>query len=186
MADPANYRQLLTFFREKPDHIQNYFSNFPGLVEDYEWEISISYVFARIEVAKHTTLYCGLVKRHWADAELTRSTLDRDHITRERFRSLFKTVFGKPIPDAIAAKLAAAESVRDRVAHGKQLKPVQARRGLADAFDFAEEFSEFVQQLAGFCPFGDLRGFKGRLETLPKETTRWVLRGMGIPAHPKD
>jgi hypothetical protein len=179
---PANYKQVLAFFEARPKDIQVYFESFPSLVLDYEWDVSISYVFSRIETAKHTTLYCGLVKRHWTDAKLTRELLDRDHMSRGRFRELFKVVFDQPLPDAVQSKLTAAEKIRDKVAHGKVLSAPDARQCLADAFTFAESFSDFVQGVAGFRPFGQLKGFKGRAESLSKETTRWVLRGMGIPA----
>lgn len=105
-------------------------------------------------------------------------------MSRGRFRSLFKTVFGEHIPDAILAKLSAAEAVRDRFTHGKMFEPTQAqsRQAMIEIFEFAEEFSVYVHGLAGFRPFGDLRGFKGRAEPLSKETTKWVLLGVGIPA----
>ncbi|HYN46308.1 MAG TPA: hypothetical protein VES64_06420, partial [Allosphingosinicella sp.] len=64
---------------------------------------------------------------------------------------------------------------------GKALPDAEMRAGLRDAFDFCEAFNEFVFGAGGFRPFGQLRGFKGRGEALSKETTRWVLRGMGIP-----
>ncbi len=180
MPAPANYKQVLTHFESKTESVRNYFESFPELVEGYDWEISISYVFTRVEIAKHSTLYCGLVKKHWTDSKMTREALDRDHMSRGRFRELFKTVFGASIPAGLLEKLAAGERVRDRVAHGKWLEPAQARQGLVDVFDFADGFNLHVSDLAGFTPFGSLQGFKGRAEALPKQTTHWVLKGMGI------
>jgi hypothetical protein len=103
-------------------------------------------------------------------------------MSRGRFKELFSIVFGKRIDKGILDKLSEAESVRDKVAHGKQLTQADARKCLADALDFAATFDQFVFDLAAFRPFGDLRGFRGRKEALSKKTTRWVLRGMGIPA----
>jgi len=40
--------------------------------------------------------------------------------------------------------------------------------------------NEFVFQIAGFKPFGSLKGFKGRAEPLDKATTKWLLKGMKI------
>lgn len=102
-------------------------------------------------------------------------------MSRGRFRELFKIVFGKTINKDLLDKLAEAEDIRDKIAHGKQRTDAQARKALNDVFDFATGFNTFVQDTAGFMPFGNLRGFKGRKQPLPKETTRWVLRGMGIP-----
>lgn len=184
MADaPANYKQVLTMYSQQPKPIQEYFESLPELVERYEWDISISYVFSRIETIKHRTLYCGLIKLHWTDTQLTSELLDKDHMSRGRFRDLFHVVFGKRIDRDILEKLSAAESVRDKVAHGKHLTQSEARKCLADALDFAASFDQFVFDHANFRPFGDLRGFKGRKEALPKSTTRWVLKGMGIPAN---
>jgi hypothetical protein len=178
---PDNYKQLLTAFSEKPKNIRNYFESFPELVEGYVWPVSVSYVFLKIETVKHATLYCGIRKIHRADAELTREMLNKDHMSRGRFKELFAVVFGKPIDKSILDKLAAAEKIRDKVVHGKTLAPAEVRKGLRDAFDFCKAFDDFVHREAGFRPFGPLRGFAGRGEPLSKDTTKWVLRGMGIP-----
>lgn len=182
MAGPANYKQLLAHFKGKPQEIQDYFPAFPDLVEGYSWDVAVSYVFSRVEAVKHATIYCGIVKLHWTDSTLTRELVDKDHMSRGRFRELFKIVYGKPIDDALLKKLGEAEAIRDKIAHGKKWTDEQARTALKDIFDFAEGFNIFILSIANLKPFGDLRGFKGRKESLPKETTRWVLRGMGIPS----
>ena len=161
---------------------QDYFPSFEELVANYPWDVSVSYIFSRVEAAKHVTIYCGIVKIHWADSSLTRELIDKDYMSRARFRELFKTVFGKPIKKDLLIMLSAAEDIRDKIAHGKNWRPEQARNALKNIFNFAEEFNEFVNTEAGFKPFGQLKGFKGRKESLSKETTRWVLLGMGIPA----
>lgn len=160
--------------------------SFEELVEGYPWDVSVSYVFSRVEGAKHSTIYCGIVKIHWTESTMTRDMIDKDHMSRGRFRDLFKTVFGKPIPNDLLKKLSEAEDIRDKIAHGKKWSDAQARKALKDIFDFATDFNTFVQEAAGFKPFGSLKGFKGRKESLPKETTHWVLRGMGIPAKAED
>lgn len=182
MTTPANYKQVLAYFQGKSQEIQDYFPAFPKLVSDYSWDVSVSYVFSRVETMKHAVIYCGIVKLHWADSELTRELVDKDHMSRGRFRDLFKTVFGESIDGVLLKKLGEAESIRDKIVHGKKWTDDQARTALRDIFEFAEGFNVFVDKVGGFKPFGNLRGFKGRKESLPKETTRWVLKGMGIPA----
>jgi hypothetical protein len=135
----------------------------------------------QIETMFHDTLYKGLVKGHKTDSSLTRELLDRDHFTRTRFRELYKTVFGAPIPSEVDAKLKAAEVVRNRAIHGKKVTDAQARSCLMNAFEFLEGFSDAVFVAAKFRPCADGRGFKGRAGSLGKDTSRWVLRGMGIP-----
>jgi hypothetical protein len=176
----ANYKQVLKHLNAKPNDVQEYFKLFDRLIS-FPWEVSVTYVFSRVEAAKHQTLYCGIVKLHWTDSDLTRHLLDREHMTRGRFRELFKITFGKPIDTKILQKLSLAEKVRDRIAHGKDSSQPDIRDALIGVFDFADEFNAFVDGIAGFRPFGKLQGFKGRKQSLPRETTRWVLKGMGIP-----
>lgn len=182
MNSPANYKQVLAHFKASPKEVQSCLRSFEKLVKGYPWDIPISYVFARVEAVKHMTIYCGIVKLHWTDADLTRSIVDKDHMGRGRFRDLFKIVYGKPIDDTLLSKLNSAESVRDKIVHGKKWTDAQARQALIDVIDFACGFNDFVYDAAKIRPFGgDLRGFKGRKESLSKQTTHWVLRGMGIP-----
>ena len=103
----------------------------------------------------------------------------------EDFANSLVTFFGRKIPDDMYSKLEKGEAVRDKIAHGMKWTPKEAREGLTSVFDFAAEFNEFVYQHGGFRPFGNLTGYKGRKEPLPKSTTRWILRGMGIPQKEK-
>lgn len=176
-----SYKGVIRKYKEAPQPIQEYFPEFVELVECYNWKISISYVFSGVETAKRDTIYCGIVKLHWCDAELTRKLLNEDHMSRGRFLELFNVVFGCRIPKEIVAKLESGEQVRDKVAHGMKWNQAEARQGLVSVIDFATDFNEFVHSKAEFRPFGDLRGFKGRKQSLTKATTRWVLKGMGIP-----
>jgi hypothetical protein len=176
-----SYVGVIKHYQSAPDRVQSYFPSFVSLVEGYDWEVSVSYVFSRIEQAKRMTIYCGITKLHWAESSLTWKHVIEDYMSRARFYELFKIVFGKKIPDKIHDKLEAAEDVRDKIAHGMRWSPADARVAMIRVIDFATEFNEFVNDAAGFQPFGDLRGYKGRKEPLTKATTRWVLRGMGIP-----
>ena len=102
-------------------------------------------------------------------------------MSRSRFIELFKIVFNRQIVPNLRATLERGEPVRDRIVHGKHWTQAEARKCLVDAFEFARGFNEFVYSIARFRPFSDLRGFKGRKQSLSKQTTRWVLRGMGFP-----
>ena len=176
-----NYIQVINHYDKAPERVRNYFPRLIELVENYEWEISISYAHSRLERAKRMTIYCGIVKLHWCEATLTRKLINEDHMSRGRFRKLFEVVFGKRIPSRLIEKLEKAELIRDKISHGITWKEAEARKGLVDLIDFATEFNDFVDDQAGFRPFGNLKGFKGRKEPLTKQSTRWILRGMGIP-----
>jgi hypothetical protein len=82
MNAPANYLQVLNHFKAKPQEVREYFPSFERLVENYPWDVSVSYVFSRIEAAKHSTIYCGIVKLHWAESKMTREMIDKDHMSR--------------------------------------------------------------------------------------------------------
>ena len=181
-SSAANYKQVLARHARLPQDIQSWLDSVPELIEHYKWEVSIAFVFMQIELLFHGTLYRGLVKLHRTDSALTRELLDRDHFTRGRLKELFKTVFGVAIPSDVDAHLKEAETIRNRAIHGKNVTDAQARACLMAAFEFLEGFNTAVEEAARFRPCGDGRGFKGRAESLSKETSRWVLRGMGIPA----
>ena len=102
-------------------------------------------------------------------------------MTRKEFRDKFTVVFGSSIPDAISNTLGKAETVRDRVMHGKKATDSDKRNAVANVIDYADKLNGHVHGIAGFRPFGDLRGFKGAGKSLDKSTTRWVLKGMGFP-----
>lgn len=176
-----SYIGVIRAFETAPEGVRNYFPNFVELVRNYQWEVSVSYVFSRMEQAKRMTIYCGIVKLHWCESPLTWKLVSEDHMKRERFKSLFNIVFSEKIPSALSGKLEKGEKVRDKIAHGQRWESSDVRIGLCSTIEFATEFNDFVYDKAEFRPFGDLRGFKGRKQPLTTATTRWVLRGMGIP-----
>ena len=141
----------------------------------------LAYIFSRLEVAQNLTLYYGLVKLlHRADSGITWNVLLKQHLTRGGFREFFATVFGREIP--VAAITAMERAERDQVMHGKVPHDRELRNAIAHVLGYTREFAEFVYEIAGFNPCGDLRGFKGATASLEKGTTRWVLKGMGFSA----
>ena len=178
-----SYISVIRHYNAAPQHVRDFFPEFEELVEGYStnWEVPISYVFSRLEQAKRRTIYCGIVKLHWCESSLTWALVNKDHLSRQRFLDLFKVVFGKHIPKNLVEKLKQGESVRDKIVHGMEWLPSEAREALVSVIDFATEFDQFVADQAEFRPFGDLRGYKGRKQPLTPATTRWVLKGMGIP-----
>lgn len=178
---PTNYKQVVARFRALPPEIKRSIEIVPELIERYEWQVSISFVFSQIETVKHDTLYKGLVN----DIALTLSLRDScsTKITglEAGFGSYSRLYSVSRFRRIQRSYLENAEKIRDRDAHGKILTEAQSRDFLVQAFKFIEEFTDFVYKLAGFRPFGDGRGFKGRGQSLSKETSLWVLKGMGIP-----
>ncbi len=180
MAIPRTWKGVVQQFNQADSDIQAYFPHLPSLIEQYPWDVSLAYAFTRIELMKHMTIYCGIVKLYRADGDVAWKALEGEHISRKQFKALFEKVFGQPIKDSVLQKLEEAEKVRDKVIHGKQPNDSTIRKAMIDIIDFAERFNKFVDSIAGFRPFGNLRGFKGRARPLDKSATRWLLKGMGL------
>ena len=180
MDIPKTYKGVIARFRQAPDEIQTYFTPSVELIEKYPWEVTLAYMFSRIELAQNMALYCGVVKLHRAHREVAWSAIDSLHIKRKDFEELFETVFGKPLKQKIINKISEAKIIRDKTMHGKDVSDAELRKAVFRLIEYSELFNEFVSQTAGFKPFGNLKGFKGRAEPLDKATTMWLLKGMKI------
>jgi hypothetical protein len=172
---------LRNYYRNCPDQIRGYFSELEGLLESsFSLDVALAYAFAKVEQAHINCLYCGITKLHQADKELTWVALYKFHMTREGFREKYSVIYGKPIPKSTIELLVFGEDVRDKVLHGKGGTPEEKRNAIAHVLEYARLLNDHCSGLNGPCPFGDLRGFKGRGTALKKGTTRWVLKGMGF------
>jgi hypothetical protein len=156
---------------------------FRRLVEsDFSLEVLLAYTFLRLEQGQHMALYCGARKLHKTDGELTWRAIDSQHMIREGFHKYFETIYGAALPQDVRDIITPAEKIRDRVMHGKGLDPAELREAISRTLQYADHINRFLDQRnVGFRPFcGDLRGFVGRLESMDKATSRWVLKGMGF------
>lgn len=176
----ASYKAVLAAHSNAPSQVQVYFDTLPWLVTNRDWEVALAYMFIRLERAHNMTLYCGAVKVHRANCTLARSVVDVHHLTRDGFLDLFENVIGKPIPDSLVKKIRDAEKTRDRVVHGKRVLVADIRNAIVDILEYAADLNVFVRAEAGFMPFSDLRGFKGRAASLDGRTTRWLMKGLGF------
>src|SRR5574341_688902 len=110
---------LLNYFESSPKDVQAYFEHLPRLVTDFPLDVALAYVFSLVELAHNMALYCGAVKLHRCDADLSRRAIKSYHITRPQFREKYHAIYGKPIPETTVALLLVGEAVRDNVMHGK-------------------------------------------------------------------
>jgi len=181
---PANRRGLQALYGRLPWDVRTLFPEIPALIDrELSLDTLLAYVFFRIELGQHRTLYCGARKLHKTESTLTWKALDGHHMTREEFRGLFRTIYGFPIDADTIDCINKAESVRDRVMHGKQVREAEKREAIARVLQYADMMNRLigVTKGLGFRPFsGDLRGVVGRLDYLDKSTTRWILKGMGL------
>lgn len=176
-----SYKALLALYNAKPEEIKYHFQHLPKLVSDeLPYDIAIAYSFLKIEQAQNRALYGGVVKIHRGNAELAKRVINIQHLTRDGFKALYTNIFGGHLQDVIVKKLNEAEKTRDKVIHGKTVTDNELREAIADVLDYAEAFNSAVDETAGFKPFGDMRGFKGRADSLDIRTTKWLMKGLGF------
>lgn len=120
------------------------------------------------------------MKLHKVDAVVAKSTVNSHHMTRDRFRELYKIITNKEISAEAIKSAKDAERIRDRILHGKQVTDSDMRKAVVNILNYARLLNEQVFDDAGFRPFGSMKGFKGRATTLDKSTSKWVLTGMGL------
>jgi hypothetical protein len=161
--------------------VKAYFEHLPKLVGDgLPYEIAIAYVFLKIEQAQNRALYGGIVKIHRGNAEFVGRLMNFQHLTRDGFKNIYKNVFGNSLKEETVNKLKEAEKARDKVIHGKTVTDNELREAIADVLEYAERFNIEVNTVAGFKPFADMRGLKGRAGSLDKRTTKWLMKGLGF------
>ncbi len=170
------------------DDIKNYYSELISLLQDdrFSNEIAISYCFFKLEQALHRILYGGLVGVHRADKTLAMQAVDELHLTRNGFVELCSKIFKddndktKNINQSILSIIKSAEKVRDRVMHGKDVKPAEIRKAITVVLMYSTKLNSEIKQIAGFTPFGSMKGFKGRSQSVNETTTKWLLKGLGF------
>lgn len=180
MTVPGTWRGIVGRYNSCSKEVRDYFNHFPSLAENYPWDVSISYLFGLVELAHNMTLYCGVVKLHRVNATMAKTAVNNQHLTREGFKELYKSVFGKTLKTSVSKKIEEAEKIRDKILHGKRVSEADKRKAVCDVLDYAEAFNEELNDVAKFKPFGSLKGFKGRATSLDKSTSRWVLKGIGF------
>ena len=181
MNVPGSWRGVRNKLLEAPEEVQEYFAPAQELIERYPWEVSLSYLFSRLERAHLMALYCGVVKLHRVDKGLAKNAVERFENKPTDFRTLFHDVFGRKLPSRLVAKFEDAQNVRNNVLHGKKVSERDFRRAIVAIIEYATGFNTRCFDLGGFRPFGSLQGFKGAAASLDKSTSRWVLKGIGLP-----
>jgi hypothetical protein len=171
---------LVNAYNDCTQEVRDYFEHIPKLLDEFPMDVCLAYVFARLELGQNMALYCGVVKIHKANAELARKAVGIQHMTRDLFVTLYKTVFGVDLPAAAHADLEAAEKTRDTVMHGKSATDDRIRNAISRVLEYAEAMNTQLDAQHGLKPFGSLQGFSGKSKKLDKQTTRFMLKGMGF------
>jgi len=167
-------------YRECSQEVQSYFGHIPKLLDEFPMDVCLAYVFSCLELGQNMALYCGVVKLHRVDSEVARNVVEAQHMTRDKFSRLYKTIFDLSLPETARADLIHMGKIRDKIMHGKTTTDDEIRNAIACVLTYAEEVNEQLYATHQLKPFGDLRGFSGRAAKLNKSTSRFVLKGMGF------
>ncbi len=159
---------LLNFYRRLPGEVRNSFQHLPRLVDEFPLDVSVAHVLAQIESGQRAALYCGIRKLHKADKHITWKAVGAHHLSRADFRSKFEMIYSKAIPESTIRLVTVAEAARDLVMHGKDVSDDNKRNGIGHALQYAVEINDLTVSCGGPAPFGDLRGFGGRGDSLDK------------------
>jgi hypothetical protein len=178
---PAGWKGVRDVFAAAHPDIRSFFDEYPGLLGKFSWATCMAYIFTKIEQGHRLALYCGVVKLHGVDPDMAWDAVQRWEMTRAGFRQHFEEVLQTKFPHDLGEVLEEAEGIRDKVIHGYEVADVEHRRGAVRTLDYANGFRSLVETSAGFSPYGDLRGFTGRAQKLPKATSRLVLKGLEFP-----
>ena len=172
--------RLKQAYNECSQEVQEYFGHIPKLLDEFPIEVCLAYVFSRLELGQNMALYCGAVKIYRVDSELARKAVDKQHMTREKFVEFYEIIFKIPLPNTARKDLEKAEKTRDSIMHGKMAAGDDIRKAIACVLKYAEEVNKELHEKHQLKPFGDLRGFAGRLKKLDRQTSLFVLEGMGF------
>jgi hypothetical protein len=174
----TSYKAVLAHFNAAPAEVRAYFLHLPTLVQSFPWEVLMAYQFILVERGQNRALFGAAMKLHRADGTVAESTIEALHITRGSFLKHYETIVGAALPLPTVNKLKFAERVRDKTVHGKSVSVSDYRQAVVDVVDYAVELNAHIYGIAGFRPFGDMRGFVGSRQSLDKKTTSWLMKGL--------
>jgi len=176
-----SYKGLRAQYDALPLQVKSYLQHLDSLLDGSDkYEIALAYSFMKLEEGHHRALKCGLVRLHKCNSQRADDALETQYFTRRYMREVFNNVIGKKIPKSCSDHLTAAEKVRDKQIHGKNVQASELRQGISSALSYISELGDFVEQRTGKNPFGDLRGLAGKVQLLDEITSYWVCRGVGL------
>jgi len=174
-------RGLEVFYQGLPQEVQDYYKHLPALLDNFDYNVGLSYVFSLLEKGQHLALYCSIVKLHRTNKVLTRNALEEHHFIRRSYQEMYKRILGKSIPADAQDLFNKASKVRDKLMHGKDVSDHELRNAIAQVLSYSDKINEHIYSIAAFRPYTpSLQGVFGRLGTLDKKASRWMLIGMGF------
>ena len=135
---PGNWVGVVARIDASSEEVKSFFDPISELIEHYRWEVSIGYMFTRVEQAHNHLLRGAAVKIHGVNGSTANRFVDGQHITRKEFSRLYKNVVGGSVPARAAKFLSEAEKIRDRVVHGKRVVEKDQRTAIIYIVEYAE------------------------------------------------
>ena len=108
---PGSWMGIVARINASSEEVQGFFDPVTELIEWYSWEVSIGYMFTRLEQAHNHLLRGAAVKIHGVNGRVANRFLDRQHMTRKEFARLYKNVVGESVPEYAARLLSDAEKI---------------------------------------------------------------------------
>lgn len=168
-------------FEKLSQETQDFFKIVPKLIgEKYEAYVILAAVFSLIEKGQNEALYLGITKIHKANTKLTRERISKIHIVRKNYWKFFKNIFGLNIPKDTLDLIRSAESVRDSIIHGKNVKKADILGAIWNALEYANEMNKILgdRKKNKILPYGKNKGGRGKVKSLPQNTTVLLLNGI--------
>lgn len=181
MNTPANYRQVAKLYDSLSPTLQKYLKHFPKLINnnDLPLEITIAYLFQKLESAHRRALYGIIVKKYFADAKSTHEKISKSKLRRKELDKLFERIT-LSIPHNTKKLLQDAESIRDDSMHGRKVKVQQLREAISNVLNYLETFNSHVCSAFNIKPCGGMRGFTGKAKKLDEKTTHLIFEELKI------
>ena len=79
---PGNWGGVVARIDATTEEVKSFFDPISELIRNYSWEVSISYMFTRVEQAHNHLLRGAAVKIHSVNAPTANRFVDGQHITR--------------------------------------------------------------------------------------------------------
>jgi hypothetical protein len=181
MALSAPKQSVIDVFNNSTARTQEHFRHVPSLIQQYQPSVALGYVFDRTAEAHNAIIVAGLVVKHRAYRDVAREIASFQECTWDEFHYEFQTVFGSVIPETASDPYIFANEMRRALMSGKRVSSKDQCAVIENVLRYADAFDAFVWADARLHPFSDLSKVKSRGAALDKESTRWVLKGMGFP-----
>lgn len=160
--------------------VKTYFVHTPKLIDSFPPDVCLAYLFSGIRAVHRRAFYLGIVRKYNTDRDLTFELVDLRTFQLSEFSHEFEKVFGHHFATETIEHLEQVQRTRNKSLHGQSVKPQETLQAVLDILEYAEALNNDLKDLIGKTPFKGLEGAAGRIKPLNRETSMWILKGMGF------